>query len=184
MDLIAALEQTYDHTHSIVTGVRQDQLDNPTPCTEWNVGALLSHAIGVVTNIGTALTSGSPADTPNTALLTSDPGGQFRSVADANLAAWREAGLEGETNIGAGPMPRQAAISINLLDTATHSWDLARATGQDDELPGDLAALILGICQGFVTDEIRSFAGFAPAVAVGADGSPTHQLVAFLGRQP
>lgn len=184
MDLIAALGQTYDHTHGVVAGVGKDQLDKPTPCTEWNVAELLSHTIGVVSNIGSALVSGAPTGTSKEAGLAADLGEQFRTAAEGNLAAWKAAGLDGETDIGAGPMPLQAAISINLLDTATHSWDLARATGQAEELPADLAHLILGVCKGFVTDEIRAFAGFAPAVTVGADASPTHQLVAFLGRQP
>lgn len=184
MDLIAALSKTFDHAHSVVGGVNPGHLNNPTPCSEWNVRQLLEHTIGVVDNIGQAVSSGAPPTGPSTAALTGDLAGQFRAAADRTLAAWRSAGLEGETNIGAGPMPRQAAIGINLLDTATHAWDLARATGQPEELPVDVAAMILGICKGVITDEVRGFAGFAPVVAVGADASPTHQLVAFLGRQP
>ena len=184
MDLISALSQTFDHTHRVVSAVSPDDMNRPTPCTEWDVQALLSHTLGVVENIGTAVASGEPPRRPANAELTEDLGGQFRAAADATLAAWQAAGLEGDINIGAGPMPRQAAISINLLDTATHSWDIARATGQPEELPLELATLILGICQGIVTDEVRGFAGFGAAVAVGSDASPTHQLVAFLGRQP
>ena len=182
MDLIAALAQTFDHAHSVIAGVKPDQLTNPTPCSEWDVAALLGHTIGVVDGIGNAV-AGNPSTDPAAFVLTDAPA-QFRAAAASTLAAWTEAGLEGETNIGAGPMPRQAAISINLLDTATHSWDLARATGQPEALPSELAGMILGICQGFVTDEIRGFAGFDPAVAVSADADPTIQLVAFLGRKP
>ena len=177
MDLISALAQTFDHAHHVIAGVRPDQLSNPTPCQEWDVQALVAHTIGVVTNIGGAIGAESPTGS-------GDLAGQFRAAADTTLASWKAIGLEGETNIGAGPMPREAAISINLLDSATHSWDIARATGQPEELPAELAGMILGICKGFVTDEIRGFAGFAPAVSVAADASPTHQLVAFLGRQP
>jgi hypothetical protein len=32
--------------------------------------------------------------------------------------------------------------------------------------------------------DVRTFAGFDPAVPVGADADPTDQLVAFLGRRP
>jgi uncharacterized protein (TIGR03086 family) len=184
MDLIAALGQTFDHAQGVIGGVKPDQLGNATPCTEWDVKALLAHTIGVIGGIGAALSAGGPNDAPKEIELSDDVAGQFRAVADSTLAAWKAAGLEGETNIGAGPMPRQAAISINLLDTATHSWDLARATGQHEELPADLAGVILGICRGLVTDDIRGFAGFAPAVEVDPDASPTHQLVAFLGRHP
>lgn len=184
MDLVSALAQTFDHTHRIVGGVSAEQMTNTTPCSDWNVQALLSHTIGVISNIGMAVATGQPPSAPPSAVLTKDLGAQFRAAADATLAAWTAAGIDGDTNIGAGPMPRQAAIGINLLDTATHSWDIARATGQPGELPAELAQMILGICRSIVTDEIRGFAGFAPAVPVAADASPTQQLVAFLGRQP
>jgi uncharacterized protein (TIGR03086 family) len=75
-------------------------------------------------------------------------------------------------------------MSINLLDTATHSWDIARASGQDANLPDALAETVLAVCHGFVTDDIRKFAGFDPPVPVGADAGPTERLVAFLGREP
>ena len=183
MDLISALAQTFDHTHGVIAGVRPEQLGNPTPCSEWDVRGLLSHALGVVAGIGSAVGGEAPG-APDSFVLDDDAAAQFRALADRTLAAWTAAGLDGETNIGAGPMPRQAAISINLLDTATHSWDIARATGQPEALPADLAAVVLGLCTQIVTDEVRGFAGFDPAVAVADDADPTTQLVAFLGRRP
>jgi uncharacterized protein (TIGR03086 family) len=182
MDLIAALGQTFSHTSGVIAAVRPDQLDNPTPCAEWDLRALLGHTIGVVDNIGGAVRGEELRDPA--AFTVTDAAAQFRAAADATLAAWTAAGLDGETNIGAGPMPKQAAISINLLDTAMHSWDIARATGQPAALPKDLATMVLGICKGFITDEVRGFAGFAPPVDVAADADPTTQLAAFLGRQP
>lgn len=184
MDPIAALSQTFDHAQRVVDGVAPEQLGNATPCSEWDVRALLAHLFGVTKNIGAAVEAGRPTGDPYEVPLSDDLAGQFRSIADSTLAAWTTAGLDGETDIGAGTMPRDAAIGINLLDTATHSWDLARATGQPEELPAELAGLILGICRGFITDEIRGSAGFAPEVPLSPDASPTHQLVAFLGRQP
>jgi uncharacterized protein (TIGR03086 family) len=183
MDLIAALAQTFDHTHGLIAGVRPDQLGDATPCSEWNVGALLGHTISVVAGIGSAVAGNPPSD-PAAFVLAEEPAAQFRARADATLAAWSAAGLDGETNIGAGPMPRQAAVSINLLDTATHSWDIARATGQPEQLPTELAEMVLGLCHDIVDDDVRNLAGFNPAVDVAADADPTSRLVAFLGRQP
>ena len=81
-------------------------------------------------------------------------------------------------------MPARAAISVNLVDSTTHSWDIARATGQDAHLPNELAATVLAIGQGFITDDLRKLVGFDPPVPVAPDAGPTEQLVAFLGRQP
>ena len=184
MDLVAALDVAFRHAATVLDGVQADQLDAPTPCTEWDVRALTTHTIGVVTNIGLGVRGEQLLDDVNAVTLDADPAAQFRSAATATLAAWQAADLDGEVNIGAGPMPGMAAASVNLLDTATHSWDLARATGQPEDLPGDLAVQALGAARQIVTPEIRRFAGFSDEVAVLADATPTHQLVAFLGRRP
>lgn len=183
MDLITALSEAFDHTHGVIAGVKADQMNDPTPCREWDVAALLAHTTGVVTGIGSAVAGQAPT-THGDFVLAADVAAQFRAAADAGLAAWRAAGLDGETNIGAGPMPKQIALSINLVDTSTHSWDIARATNQAEDLPDDLAIMLLDITKGFLTDEIRQFAGFDPPVQLAPDASPTHKLVAYLGRQP
>ena len=184
MDLLDALAQTFDHTTAIVGGVQPDQLDASTPCREWDVRALLGHTIGVVVNIGRGVNGEELLADMNAFPLDADLGAQFKSAGEHTLAAWTARGLDGEVNIGAGPMPAPAGLGINLLDTATHSWDIARATGQAAELPDELAATVLSVCQGFLTDEMRTFAGFDPAVPVAAAAGPTDQLVAFLGRRP
>ena len=184
MELLEALTQTFDHTTKIVSGVRTDQLDSPTPCSDWELRALLAHTIGVVINMGRGASGTDLLDSVNEVRLADDPGAQFRSEADRTLAAWIAHGPEGEVNIGAGPMPVSAGLSINVLDTATHSWDIARATGQDANLPDALASTALVAAQVVVSDEVRGFAGIEPAVPVKDDASPTDRLVAFLGRRP
>ena len=183
MDLLASLSQTFDHAHHVISGVKPEQMTNPTPCRDWDLKALLAHTVGVVANIGCALRGEDRVD-PSTFPLDADVAAQFRALAAGTLAAWQAAGLEGETDIGAGPMPRHVAVTINLIDTTTHAWDIARATEQPDGLPDELATLVLNLTEGFLTDELRTFAGFDAAVAVGADATPTERLVAFLGRKP
>ena len=48
-------------------------------------------------------------------------------------------------------------------------------------MPDELAATVLGICYGLVTDEVRGFAGFDPAVEVGETAGATEKLVTFRG---
>ena len=45
-----------------VRGVRADQMSNATPCTEWNVQALLNHNINVAGTFRRLLTAGPPVD--------------------------------------------------------------------------------------------------------------------------
>jgi uncharacterized protein (TIGR03086 family) len=184
MELLDALSQTFDHAANVVAGVRAEQLDAPTPCREWDLRQLVAHMTGVVVNMGRGASGTELLSDVNALSLGTDVGAQFRTEADRTLGAWTARGLEGEVDIGAGPMPAQAGIGINLLDTATHSWDIARATGQDANLPDALAATVLAVGRSVVTDDTRKFAGIEPAVPVGPDAGPTDQLVAFLGRKP
>lgn len=181
--LLDSLAWTFDHAASIVAGVTDDQLTDPTPCRGWDVATLLGHMTGVVVNMGRGA-SGEELPAVAYYRLGADRARQFRTEADRTLAAWSTPGLHGSVDVGGGPMPVRTAIGINLVDTATHSWDLARATGQVEELPEEIAVPILGIGRGFVSDELRTVVGFDAAVPVGDDASPTTMLVAFLGRQP
>src|SRR5437588_13105694 len=121
MELLDALSQTFDHTTKIVAGVKNDQLGQPTPCTQWDVQSVLSHMFGVVANIGRGASGQELCADVNAFPLEADRAAQFRAEADRTLAAWTAHGLDGEVDIGAGPMPAQAGLSINLLGTATHS---------------------------------------------------------------
>lgn len=47
MDLQAIHAETLRGTARVVDGVRADQLEKPTPCTEWDVRALINHMVGV-----------------------------------------------------------------------------------------------------------------------------------------
>ena len=182
METLDALAQSFDHTTSVIGGVRADQMSEATPCSEWDVRALLTHTVGVVTNIGNGVRGNEMAD-PNAIALDNDVAAQFRIAAASTLAAWRSAGIDGEANIGAGPMPASMAVGINLVDTTTHAWDIARATGQPEEIPAELAATVLAVAHTFLNDDIRNFAGIGPAIEPAADATPTEKLVAFLGRR-
>ncbi|MDQ6726645.1 MAG: TIGR03086 family metal-binding protein [Actinomycetota bacterium] len=182
--MIEALDTAFAHTHRVVSGIDPDQLDGPTPCPEWDLRTLLGHMIAVVANCGRGAGGDALLPNPLTVPLRTDLASQFRDEADRTLAAWRACAPYGEVDIGAGPMPTPAAMAINLLDTSAHSWDIARATGQNATLPDELATTLLGLSGDIVKDEFRAFAGFDPPVPVPAESSATDQLVAFLGRRP
>ena len=135
MDPVTALAATFDHTGAVLAGVAPEQWDDTTPCTEWDVRALAAHTTGVVENMGRAARGASLLPSVNDVDLGPDPAAQFRAVATEAIAAWRTVDLDGTIDFGNGPRPAEIAAMINLLDTATHTWDLARATGQSEALP-------------------------------------------------
>jgi uncharacterized protein (TIGR03086 family) len=180
MDVIDSLEQTFAHTSAVVADVRTEQHGDETPCTEWTVRELLEHMIGVVAALGTA--AGGRAPVPF--VLGDDPAAQFDEAAAAALAGWRTPGaLDRVVDAGPGPMPGHVLAGINLLDTTTHTWDLATATGQRAELPEPVALAALEASRSIVSPEIRA-GRFGPEQPTQADASATDRLVAFLGRHP
>lgn len=180
-----ALAGVYEHTGRVIAGVRDEHLELPTPCSEWNVRELVNHTIGVVFGIAAGV-SGQPGPAGDAPDFTADGGAasSFDQAKQASLAAWNADGVfDGTVNIGAGDMPAEAAIGINMLDTLTHSWDLAEALGQDRSMDPELAEAALAASKMIISDEIRP-GRFGPAVEI-ADDAPAHdRLAAFLGRHP
>jgi uncharacterized protein (TIGR03086 family) len=86
-------------------------------------------------------------------------------------------------DVVAGPMPGHVLAGINLLDTATHTWDLATATGQPPALPDDVATAALEASHAIISPETRP-GRFGPEVPAPEGAAPTEVLVAFLGRTP
>jgi uncharacterized protein (TIGR03086 family) len=81
-------------------------------------------------------------------------------------------------------MPLGLAIDrFYTSDVFMHTWDLARATGQDDTLDPDLCAELLSGMQP-MEDLIRGSGQFGPAVPVADDADPQTRLIGFIGRDP
>ncbi|MGH8992219.1 MAG: TIGR03086 family metal-binding protein, partial [Acidimicrobiia bacterium] len=145
MDTLKLLSQTFESTGRIVAGVRPDQMDAPTPCGEWDVRALLDHAIGVIAGFAAAASrADSPGEPP---AIGDNPQPAFDAAARATLDAWHRPGaLEGMCTLAHGiTLPAEVAAGINFVDTLVHGWDLARATGQDSTLDPELATAALEI---------------------------------------
>lgn len=80
-----------------------------------------------------------------------------------------------------GEMPAVVLLGIMSTDTLIHTWDLARALGEDVDLDADL---LHRSWQNIVPmdEAIRRPGVFGPKVDVGADATPQQQALAFFGR--
>src|SRR3989442_5035237 len=93
MELADALDQTFEHAHNVIAGVRPDQLGGTTPCDEWSVRDLLTHTIGVVAGMGASVRGEARCPRPDGVQLGDDPAAQFRAAADCTIAGWRQPGV-------------------------------------------------------------------------------------------
>ena len=83
-----------------------------------------------------------------------------------------------------GDMPLSAAIAnIYTADVFMHTWDLARATGQDDRLDGARCEVMFQGMQP-LDQVLRSSGQYGPRVAVAADADAQTRLLGFIGRNP
>ena len=92
------------------------------------------------------------------------PKATWHAVRDAALEALRQPGVMERTMPGrAGEVPVEMALIPRLSDVLVHTWDLARATGGDERLSPDVAAIVLERLR--PNDEIlRSTGTFGPRV--------------------
>lgn len=191
MDLPAILAETLRATQRVVDGVRPDQLDQPTPCSEWDVRGLVGHMVGVNAAFAAGLRGAAPVPLDEgDRLLGDDPAGAYRRTTAEALEAWASPGaLERTLHLAVGDLPASFALGIHFIDNLVHCWDLATATGQDHGLDQERAGLALQMCQANFAamggDRLRG-----PDKAFGAEvpwpaESPVHErLIAFLGRRP
>jgi uncharacterized protein (TIGR03086 family) len=85
-------------------------------------------------------------------------------------------------HIGDVPLP-QAVSQFFTADVFMHSWDLARATGQDETLDAERCARMFAGMEPM--DEILRASGqYGPRVPVPDDADPQTRLLAFIGRDP
>lgn len=176
-----------ERTKVVVAGTRRDQLDDATPCTDWNVRDLLNHVIGgCLTYVaGAAGTRVNMSD--GTDHVAHDHVGPYERAAQAALDAFSAPGaLEREFSLPWGDTPGSAALGLALADAAVHGWDLARATGQQVTIDDDIADAIYGMTTQMMAPKGPYPRGdwFKDPVEIGGESSPADRLLAYLGRLP
>ncbi|MGH8975254.1 MAG: TIGR03086 family metal-binding protein [Acidimicrobiia bacterium] len=190
MDVIATHAETLRTTQRVVDGIKPDQLDLPTPCSEWDVRALLAHMVGVNEVFAAAVRGEEPGATSEDDILGDDPAGAYRRSMEEALAAWSTPDvLEQTLHLPFGHMPAAFAIGLHFIDNLVHRWDLAVATGQDHLLNAESAGLALQMAQNnfaaVPADQLRGKGRPFGELVDWAPDAPVHErLVAFLGRHP
>ncbi|HEY3144268.1 MAG TPA: TIGR03086 family metal-binding protein [Acidimicrobiales bacterium] len=182
------LQRACASTERFVDNIDADQLALPTPCTEWDVRALLNHVVGTLA-LHTAVFADALADsgldlsTPPD-LVGDDPAKSYRATAEGFLAACSDGDAFVRSHLTPfGKLPGPMYAGFIVMDILVHGWDLARATGQDPTLEPELAETSLRFTLENINDGNRG-PQIQPAVSVAVDASPTDRLVAYLGRQP
>ena len=171
---------------SLLLGIGEVELAGPTPCQGWTVAALLVHLMGVSAAFAQAarkLTGVPGTDGPPPQPRAADLPTYWRSrmpvLIEELAAAWRDPmAWTGTSQVGGVPMPAATIGAFGMNELVVHSWDLAKATGQDYAAdPRILEALVELLSQG-------PSGLFGPVVEYEDEGSLLDQVVSLAGRDP
>ena len=176
-------------TASIVTGVGDEQLDNPTPNTERTVKELLIHIDGLSLAFAAAAAKDfGPLTDTNPEESDANLADGWRTRVPAQLAALGEAwsdpsAWEAMTRAGGIDLPGEVAGLVALDEVVIHGWDLAVATGQPYE-PDDASAAVV---HGFLVESRKEPVDsglFGPVVPVDDDAPTFDRALGLSGRDP
>lgn len=174
-DPIADYRRAADRYAAVLVGAAGD-LSGVSPCEGWTGADVVQHVLDGTRGMTEGFGGAPPA-------VTGDAVADYEAARDALAgAAGASGGLERMVPgpIG-GELPAPVLLGIFTTDTLLHTWDLARATGQDPALDDDL---LERSWQGALPmdEAIRRPGVFGPKVDVGDDAPRDVQALAFFGR--
>jgi uncharacterized protein (TIGR03086 family) len=183
------MERTPAEEHRVVAGVFTDRVrgttdwDAPAPVDGWTARDVVRHLVEwfpafLEGGAGERLAAGPSVD--------DDPVAAWQVQADAVQALLDDPATAGrvlaDRHVGEVPLDR-AVDQFYTSDVFLHTWDLARATGQDETLDAEKCAVMLAGMEP-LDDVLRASGQYGPKVAV-PDGSDVQtRLLGFIGRDP
>ncbi|WP_144128234.1 TIGR03086 family metal-binding protein [Catellatospora sichuanensis] len=166
-----------------VRGVAPAGWGRPAPCAGWVARDVVGHLVEWFPGF---LRAGAGVDLPKGPSVAEDPVAAWTVHSDGVQALLDDPATADKvlSNPNIGDMPLDQAVSrFYTTDVFLHTWDLARATGQDERLDAERCAVLL---EGMLPMDavLRSSGHYGPRVEVPDDADPQTRLLAFIGRTP
>jgi len=189
---------------AVIARTAPDQLDLTTPCDQFDVRTLLGHLVAVLGRV-TVLGRGEPAmSAPQIVTGVADDhwSNAWRSAAHGVQSVWQDdALLEGTYVLPWATKTGPELLLTYASEVSVHTWDLARATGQEvtwheptlaaayenmvEALPGEGRVAAFAAFRAKMPPPMRDApAPFDEVVQVAADAPMIDRLVAWNGRRP
>ena len=159
--------------------------DVPAPVPGWAARDVVRH---LVEWLPAFLASGSAVRLPALPSVDDDPVTAWQVHTDAVQALLDDPATAGLTlsNPHIGEIPVDRAIDqFYTSDVFMHTWDLARATGQDWSPPAAASEESLGFAPNMLTPDYQGEGkAFAPRISVPDEAPPLDRLLGLSGRDP
>ena len=157
--------------------------DAPAPVAGWTARDVVRHLTEWFPSF---LAAGSGIQLPVGPSVDDDPVGAWQAQCDAVQALLDDPATAdlvlSNRHIGEVPLDR-AIDQFYTADVFMHTWDLARATGQDDRLDADFCAELLAGMEP-IEDVMRSSEQYGARVPVKDDADAQTRMLGFIGRDP
>lgn len=170
-----------------VHAVGDDQWGNATPCTEWDVRALVNHLVSEtkwLVPLFEGKTVAEVGDDLDGDLLGDDPKAAWDEAIAAALPVISESGaMERTVHLSFGDFPGAEYLDQMWFDLVVHNWDLAKGIDGDASIDPGVAQEALDWVQ-TVLELYKKAGAFSNPVQVPADADAPTRLIALTGRQP
>lgn len=155
--------------------------DAPTPVEEWRARDVVRHLLEWFPGFLAGGTDLRLTDVPDDDEALA---GSWDSRAAEVQRLIEEHGDATYTSRMFGEIPLAEAVDrFYVNDIVMHTWDLARATGQDDELPSDFCEQAVAGMEP-MADVLASSGQFGTRVPVPEDADAQTKLIGLIGRDP
>ena len=185
-DIPALFRRAVDQFGGFVDSIGDEQWSSSTPCTDWDVRALVNHLVNEnlwVPPLLEGKTIEEVGDRFDGDVLGEDPKQSWKQAAeDAIDAAGQEGAMETTAHLSFGDFPGHGYVSQVLTDHVIHAWDLARGIGANDELDAELVQFAYDFLAP-QAEAWRSGGAFGEKVDVDDSADLQTKLLAIAGRR-
>jgi uncharacterized protein (TIGR03086 family) len=164
-----------------VRAVPSGAWDNPSPCEGWTARDVVGHLTGWIPGFFGA----HGLEFPPVPSVQDDPVGAWETVQTTLAEALTDPALAART-VETPFSTQSLAETVDMIvtgDVFTHTWDLARATGQDETLDPDQLQLMIAAIGAMPEEALRADGMFGPAIEVSADADDQTKFLAYVGRR-
>ena len=166
-----------------VDAVAPEAWSNPSPCEGWVARDIVRHLTEWVPPF---LKAGAAIEIDSGPSVDDDPASAWRHLCGAldSILDAPDVSSRRFEHSQAGSHALDEAIGQFILgDVLIHTWDLARATGQDETLDAEVVTTMLAGMEP-MADVLAASGHYRPRVPLPDDADEQSRLIALSGRQP
>jgi uncharacterized protein (TIGR03086 family) len=185
-DLHTLYEKASKNYADAVHQIRDDQWHFPTPCTEWDVRALMQHLVNEQLWVPPLLeghTIAEVGDRFDGDNLGDDPVGAWdAAIEGARGAVSGLKSLEQMTHLSFGEVPAEEYVTEMIFDLHIHGWDLRTGIGADTTMDDEITKELFPWTERTMA-AYRAGGVVGPAPSVPDDASLQTKMLALAGRR-